>query len=156
MKALTLVALCVVITACASGSGGYQPRYYYSNIEIANLTGETLRNVKVELSPGGDTLECAELTNNRICDQRFAKRRYPDVEIVLSWESASGEAMSAREKPLLEATLVPSLALRVMMDINADGSVKFYMKQDDQFLSLPGMMRVSSLGPAAIETGGRG
>ena len=131
MKALTLVVLCLTVSACVNG---YHPRYPYSNIEVANLTGDTIRNVKVHIGPDGRTLECAEVTKNRLCQERFGKRVYPQGEIHLSWVSSDGEPMSAKMTPPIPATFAPSLSLRVMMDIAADGSVKFYFQQDDQYL----------------------
>ena len=128
MKVLSLVVLCLAVFACATT---YNPRYYYSNIEVANLTGETIRNVKVQIGPEGRTLECAEVTNNRLCQQRYVKRVYPNAMIQLSWQSSDGQQMSAQMNPSVPLTLVPSQSLRVMMDIAEDGSVKFYFKQDD-------------------------
>ena len=128
MKTLTLVALCLAVSACVTS---YNPRYYYSNIEVANLTGDTIRNVKVQIGPEGRTLECAEVTNNRLCQQRYSKRIYPKAMIQLNWQTSDGQQMSAQMNPSVPLTLVPSHSLRVMMDIAADGSVKFYFKQDD-------------------------
>jgi len=128
MKILNLVTLCVLISACATG---FNPRYYYGSIEIDNLTGETIRNVRVEVGPGGHVLECAEVTRNRICHQRIGKQLYPQAEVMLTWETADGRQMSAQENPSVPITLVYSQPLRLLMDIAADGSVKFYFKQDD-------------------------
>jgi len=131
MKILNLVTLCVLISACATG---FNPRYYYSDIEIDNLTGETIRNVRVEVGPGGRVLECAEVTKNRICQQRIGKLLYPKAEVMLTWETADGRQMSAQENPPVPITLVYSQPIRLLMDIAADGSVRFYFKQDDLFM----------------------
>ena len=127
MKAFTLIAVCLLVSACATG---YNPRYYYSDIEIANLTGTTIRNVRVQVGPGGRILECAEVTKDRLCQQRFGKIPYPNAEIQLSWESSDGKPMSAQMNPPVPVTYSPALSLRVMMDIAPDGSVDFYFKQD--------------------------
>jgi hypothetical protein len=131
MKALNLVALCVLISACATG---FNPRYYYGQIEVANLTGETIRNLRVQVGPQGRVLECAEVTNNRICQQRFPKIPYPEAMVQLTWQTDDGRQMSAQEAPSVPITLVFSEPIRVMMDIAADGSVKFYIKQDNLYL----------------------
>jgi hypothetical protein len=132
MKALNLIALCLLISACVTG---YNPRYYYSDIVIANLTGATIRNVRVEIGPGGRVLECAEVTKDRICQQRFGKSLYPKAEIRLSWESSDGKPMSAQKNPSVPVTFSPGPSLRVMMDIAPDGSVDFYFKQDTVYVS---------------------
>jgi hypothetical protein len=132
MKALNLIALCLLVSACATG---YNPRYYYSDIEIANLTGATIRNVRVQIGPGGRILECAEVTKDRLCQQRFGKRLYPQAEIQLSWETSDGKPMSAQMNPSVPVTFSPGPPLRVMMDIAPDGSVEFYFKQDTMFVA---------------------
>jgi len=131
MNALKLAALCVLLTACATG---FNPRYYYGQIEVANLTGETIRDVRAQVGPDGYVLECAEVTKNRLCHQRFAKRPYPDALTSLSWKTSDGRQMSAQMNVPVPITLVYSQPLRVMMDIAADGSVKFYIKQDNLYL----------------------
>jgi len=131
MKVLNLVTLCVLTSACATG---FNPRYYYSDIEIDNLTGETLRNVRVQVGPGGRVLECAEVTKDRICQQRIGKHLYPKAEVRLSWQTEDGRQMSAQENPSVPLTLVYSQPIRLMMEIAADGSAKFYFKQDDLFI----------------------
>jgi len=130
MKSLYLSGLCLLISACAVG---YQPRYYYSDIVVANLTGDTIRNVKVQVGPGGRTLECAEVTKNRLCQQRFAKRLYPLALVELTWQTSAGQQMSSQMNPSVPVTMVPSLSLRLMMDIGEDGTVKYYFKQDDLY-----------------------
>jgi len=130
MKALTLVALCVLISACVTG---FNPRYYYGQIEVANLTGETILNVKAQVGPDGYVLECAEVTKNRICQQRFGKRPYPQALTQLSWQTSDGRQMSAQMNVQVPITLVFSQPIRVMMDIAADETVKFYIKQDNLY-----------------------
>jgi len=131
MKVVKVIALCVLISACATG---FNPRYYYGQIEVDNLTGETIRNLKVQVGPEGRVLECAEVTKNRICQQRFGNTPYPQEMIKVSWQTSDGRDVSAQMNPSVPATLVFSQALRVLMEINPDDSVKFYIKQDNRYL----------------------
>jgi hypothetical protein len=41
--------------------------------------------------------------------------------------------MSAQQNPSVPITLVYSQPIRLMMDIAADGSARFYFKQDDLY-----------------------
>ncbi len=128
MKTLLVMVSCLTLAACA---GGYNPRYYYSNIEVANLSGGAITNVEVQVGADGRNLRCETVASNALCQQRFGKRLYPRQDIVLSWQDSDGNEQSTGVNPHLPATLTPSGALRIMLDIREDGSVKAYFKQDE-------------------------
>ena len=128
MKTLLIMLSCLTLAACA---GGYHPRYYYSNIEVANLSGGAITNVEVQVGADGRNLRCEAVAKNALCQERFGKRPYPQQDIQLSWQDSDGNAQSATVNPHLPATLTLSLSLRIMLDILEDGSVKAYFKQDD-------------------------
>jgi hypothetical protein len=119
---------CLALAACA---GGYNPRYYYSNIEVANLSGGAITNVEVQVGVDGRNLRCETVANKALCQQRFGKRPYPQQDIELSWQDSDGNPQSTRVNPHLPATLTSSWALRIMLDIREDGSVKAYFKQEE-------------------------
>lgn len=131
MKTSLALLMCLSLVACASG---YNPRYYYGNIEVANLSGAEIRDVEVQVGAEGRRLSCASVNKNALCQERFGKRPYPQDGIRLSWIDGSGEPQTQQLNPSIPLTLVPSLALRVMLDINADGSVKAYFLQDNRKL----------------------
>jgi hypothetical protein len=128
MKTITLLLSSLTLAACA---GGYNPRYYYSNIEVANLSGGAITNVEVQVGADGRNLRCETVAKNALCQERFGKRPYPQQDIELSWQDSDGNPQSTKVNPHLPATLIPSWALRIMLDIREDGSVKAYFKQDD-------------------------
>jgi hypothetical protein len=142
MKTLLVTLCCLTLAACA---GGYNPRYYYSIIEVANLSGGAIANVEVQIGADGRNLRCETVAKNALCYERFGKRPYPQQDIELSWQDSDGNPQSTKVNPHLPATLTPSWALRIMLDIREDGSVKAYFKQDD--------FRVGSLGTAGEPAG---
>lgn len=131
MKTLLVTLSCLALVACA---GGYNPRYYYSNIEIANLSGAEITNVEIQIGGGGRDLRCESVAKNALCQVRFGKRPYPQQDSQLSWLDSDGNPQSATVNPHLPATLTPSWSLRIMLDINEDGSVKAYVKQDEAMI----------------------
>jgi len=136
MKATLLLLSCLLITACATG---YNPRFYYSNIEVANLSGAEIRNVEVQIGEAGRNLRCDSVAKNALCQERFGKRPYPQQEgLRLSWQDGEGNSQSQQMNPSIPATMTLGLALRVMLDIGEDGSVKAYFKQDN--IRLGGLM----------------
>ena len=128
MKAITLLLLSLTLAACA---GGYNPRYYYSNIEVANLSGGDINNVVVQIGADGRTLRCDAVAKNALCQERFGKRPYPQQTIELSWQDSAGNAQSGQVNPQIPVTFAPSLSLRVLVDIQEDGSLKARFRQDD-------------------------
>ena len=135
MKA-TLLLFCLLVTACATG---YNPRFYYSNIEVANLSGDEIRNVDVQVGETGRNLRCESVAKNALCQERFGKRPYPQQEgLRLSWQDGEGNSQSQQMNPSIPATMTPGQALRLMLDIGEDGSVKAYFRQEN--ISIGGLM----------------
>ncbi len=129
MKVLMLLSSCLLVVACAAG--GYNPRFYYSNIEVANLSGADISNVEVQIGESGRNLRCDSVAKNALCQERFGKRPYPQSEgLSLSWQDSEGNSQSQQLKPSVPATMSPANKLRVMLDILEDGSVKAYFKED--------------------------
>ena len=135
MKMITLLLSSLVLVSCA---GGYNPRYYYSNIEVANLSGGDIGNVVIQIGADGRNLRCEAVAKNALCQERFGKRPYPQQTIELSWQDSAGNAQSGQVNPKIPVTFSPALSLRVLVDIQEDGSLKAQFKQDD--------IRMGSLG----------
>ena len=125
MKILTLLSLSVLLVAC---NAGYSPRYYFHNVEVANLTGGEIKNVEAQV--GERNLQCDRVANNAICDKRWGKRPYPDGGFSLSWQDSNGQQFTEQLSPPVPVTLSPSRSLRVLTEINPDGSIKVTFKQD--------------------------
>ena len=130
MKAVLFALSCLTLVAC---SIGYAPRMYYSYIEVANHTGTTISNVEVQIGADGRNLRCAEVTKNRICQERFGKRRYPREIIELSWQDSADQSQTRQLDPVLPATLSPAFALKILLKIKEDGSVTVDIRQDETF-----------------------
>jgi len=127
MKAVLLLSSCLLVAACATG---YNPRFYYSNIEVANLSGAEIQNVEVQV--GERNLRCDSVAKNALCQERFGKRPYPQQEGTrLSWQDGAGNSQTQQLNPSIPATMSPAHSLRVMLDIGEDGSVKAYFREDN-------------------------
>ena len=111
---------------------GIQPEVYYGNIEVANLSGAEISNVDVQVGETGRNLRCDSVAKNALCQERFGKRPYPQQEgLRLSWQDGEGNSQSQQMHPSIPATMNLGQALRLMLDIGEDGSVKAYFKQDN-------------------------
>ena len=88
MKKTMVLLVTLMVAACATG---YNPRFYYHNIELANLSGADISDVDIQV--GERNLQCETVAKNALCRESFGKRPYPQLEgIRLSWQDADGNA----------------------------------------------------------------
>ncbi len=122
-------ALCaVIVTACATS---YQPAYFFNEMLVHNLAGDTIRDVSLRVADSTKSLACAEVAKNAICQDRFGKRRYPLQGIELSWIHPDGSRRSETVNPHVPAYFPNAFALRIVVEILEDGAVEPYYEQED-------------------------
>lgn len=126
MKTLAIVAFSVAVSACVSG---YNPTYYYNEIQVVNLSGDAISNVQVNVE-NSRSLSCDQVARNALCDERFGKRRYPQQAVKLSWTHGDGSQKSQQVAPHIAAYHYSAFPLRLMLEIDADGGVKPYFEQE--------------------------
>lgn len=127
MKKLLIVLLSVSTLACATG---YNPRYYYNQVQAVNLTSGSITDVNVVIVGSPKTLACDDVNKNAMCGDLFGKRLYPQQGMELSWTHPDGSRKSEAFSPAVPVTFGRA-PLRIMMLINADGSVKAFFEQDE-------------------------
>ena len=130
MKVLTVVLVTGLLAACASGYG-YNPRYYYNEVQVVNLTGATITDVSLRVTGSTLVLDCAEVAKFAMCADRFGKLPYPKQGMELSWKTSDGSSMTDNSNPHVAAYFPAAFPLRVVLEINADGSVKPFYEQEE-------------------------
>lgn len=130
MKKLSILLLSFVSVACATG---YNPNYTFSEIQVSNLSAATITDVNLRVIGSDKTLNCDVVAKNAQCQVHFGKRRYPQQEIELSWTHGDGSKKSQQSNPAIAAYFGTAAPLILLLDINEDGSVETYFKQDDNF-----------------------
>ena len=128
MKKLTLLLLALTSVACATG---YNPDYYYNEVQVVNLTGATITQVNLQVGGTERTLSCDQVLNNALCADRFGRRYYPQQLLDLSWVHGDGRQMSQQVAPKIQVYFSPAFALRIMLEIQENGAVKTYVEQDE-------------------------
>jgi hypothetical protein len=129
MRVFGLILASLMMSACATGMNE-NPLYKYADIQIANLTGATISNVKIEVGPGGYTLACASVLNNELCQKQFNEIPYPDQPIQLSWVGSNGSQMSKQLSPEILPQFPPGIILQIVINIRSDGSVDAELQPD--------------------------
>ena len=128
MKNYLIVLLSLSTLACASG---YNPRYYFNQVQAVNLTTATITDVSVNFVGSPKAMACDEVAKNAMCADLFGKLLYPQQGIELSWTHTDGSRKSELFSPAIPVTLRSAFPLRIMMLINADGSVKAFYEQEE-------------------------
>ena len=110
-----------------AGLAEFSPRYYFSSVGVANLTTETVTNLKLEI--GENALTCDTVNHNGYCTENFGKIPFVPDEIVLSWTGADGERQSRDVKPKIPATIPTGKSLKFELEIHPGGEVKWGFRQ---------------------------
>ena len=128
MKKLLIVLLSLSALACATG---YNPRYSFNEFQVVNLSAGIIADVRVGFVGSPRTLACDEVAKFAMCADRFSKRFYPQQGIELSWTHTDGSRKSDLFSPAIPVTFNAVFPLRIVMEVNADGSVKPFYEQEE-------------------------
>jgi len=129
MRKLIILLSSIATVACATG---YNPTYRFNEIQVVNLSGSTIEDVGVRVIDSEKALNCDEVAKNAICDDRFGMRRFPQQGIELSWTHPDGNRKSEVLTPKIPITLQPATPLRIVMEVNEDGSVNPFFEQESR------------------------
>ncbi len=128
IKKYLIVLLSLSTLACATG---YNPTYYFNQVQAVNLSTATITDVSVNIVGSRKKLACDEVLKNAMCADLFGKLLYPQQGIELSWTHSDGSRKSEAFSPAVPVTFSSRFPLRIMMLINADGSVKAFYEQEE-------------------------
>lgn len=128
MKKFMILIAGGVIGACATG---YNPRYYFNEVQVVNLTGATVQDVSLRMNASPKALSCSEVAKFAMCDDRFGKRLYPQQGIELSWTHPDGSQKSDTLNPDIPTFFSAAFPLRIVLELLEDGGVKAFYEQED-------------------------
>jgi len=128
MKKLVTMLACGLMTACAIS---YNPSYSFNEVQVVNLTGATITDVRWQVINSSKALSCPEVAKFAMCADRFPYRRYPQQGIELSWNHVDGSRKSNMPNPPVPAYFLTSFPLRIVMELSEDGNVKAFYEQDE-------------------------
>ena len=128
MRVLILALTLFMITACVTG---YNPRYRFNEVQVVNLAGATIENVSWRVLDTDRSMSCDEVAKFAVCGDYFPRRHYPQSGFEVSWTHTDGEPKSEILNPPIPVTYPNAFALRIVMEIGADGSVNAFYEQDE-------------------------
>ena len=129
MKMLIILLCSFATVACVTG---YNPTYRFNQIQVVNLAGSTIEDVGVRVVDSERALSCDKVAKNAVCYDRFGARRFPQQGIELSWTHPDGNRKSEMLTPNVPITLHSAIPLRIVMEVNEDGSVNPFFEQESR------------------------
>ena len=127
MKKLIILLSSFATVACVTG---YTPSYRFNQIQVVNLSGSTIEDVGVRVVDTEKALSCDEVAMNAVCEDRFGARPFPQQGIELSWTHPGDNRKREVLTPKVPITFYSSIPLRIVMEVNEDGSVSSFFEQD--------------------------
>lgn len=128
MKGILSGLSIALLAGCATG---YEPRYYFNELQAVNLTGTEISDVSITVVNSNKVVDCEKAAPSAQCQRKFGKRLYRQEGIQLNWSDAEGNLRSEALQPPIPAYYSTALALRIVMEINADGSVEAFYEQEE-------------------------
>ena len=122
------VVFCLVLAACTTG---YNPRYRYNEVQVVNLSTETITDVRLEIVDSPKNLACDEVLMHAMCADRFNRHWYPQQGFRLSWKQPDQGHQQDLVSPAIPLTYNSVFPLRIVMEIKPNGSVKVFYEQDE-------------------------
>lgn len=128
MKKSIILLACGFMTACVSG---YNPGYYFNEVQVVNLTGATIEDVNLQVINSAQAISCPEVAKFAMCADRFGKKFYPQQGLELGWSHPDGSRKSDSPSPAIPAFFASAIPLRIVLEVREDGTVKAFYEQDE-------------------------
>jgi hypothetical protein len=128
MKKIIVLLMSFITTACVTG---YNPTYWFNEVQVVNLSGSAITDVKVRVVDTMKSYGCEEVAQFALCRDYFGKRQYPQQGIELSWTHPDGSSKSELLGASIPVYYNAAFPLRIVMEVLEDGSVKIFYEQEE-------------------------
>ena len=128
MKKISVLLMSFITTACVTG---YNPTYWFNEVQVVNLSGSTITDVKVRVLDTTKSYSCEDVAQFALCRDYFGSRQYPQQGIELNWSHPDGSGKSELLGASIPAYFGTAFPLRIVMEILEDGSVKIFYEQEE-------------------------
>jgi hypothetical protein len=129
LKNILLLALALLLSACATGSG-QGPPYFYNQILIVNNSKELIQEVTISSTVNGRSFSCGNIAPLGICSNRTGKRHYKEGPFQIDWVFGNNAPRTDQLTLTVPAFYLTGLALQVVFEISPQGEISAQLKQE--------------------------
>jgi hypothetical protein len=129
MKYYILLALVLLLSACATGSG-QGPPYTYNQILIVNNSKELIQEVTISSTATDRSFSCGNIAPLGICSNRTGKRHFKEGQFRIDWVFGNNAPRSDQLTLTVPAYYSVGLALQVVFEISSQGEISAHLEQD--------------------------
>jgi hypothetical protein len=128
MKQTIIVAVALLLSACATGSN-HAPTYTYDEIQVINNSKESIRSLTVTTAESGGIFSCENIAPLGVCSDRFTRRRYKEGAFSVDWVFGDSVRQTNEVGIKVPAYNSPGIPLLVVLEISEQGELSAYFKQ---------------------------
>jgi hypothetical protein len=124
-----LLAVVLLLSACATGSG-QGPPYIYNQILIVNNSKELIQEVTISSAVNGRSFSCGNIAPLGICSNRTGKRHFKEGPFQIELVFGNNAPRTDQLTLTVPAYFTTGLALQVVFEISPQGEISAQLKQD--------------------------
>lgn len=128
MKSIILGAAIVILSACASGKD-HAPRYIYNEVLVVNNSQKPVRNLTIKVADTDRVYSCNNIEALGVCSNRSGRHGFKQVPFNVDWILGDSERQTNEVNIEVPAYSSPGIALRVVFEISAQGTITAYFEQ---------------------------
>ena len=128
MKYYLLLALALLLSACATGSG-QGPAYTYNQILIVNNSKELIQQVTISSAVNSRSFSCGNIAPLGICSNRTGKSPFREGPFQIDSVVGNNAPRTDQLTLTVPAYFSTGLALQVVFEISAQGEISAHFEQ---------------------------
>jgi len=132
MKETIIVAVALLLSACATGSN-HTPKYTYDQIMVINNSQESIQNLTISAVDSSKIFSCENIVALGICSDRFSRRSYKEGAFNVDWVFGDSVRQTSEVGIKVPAYFTTGLALRVVLKISPEGTLSASFDQETKF-----------------------
>ena len=129
MKQTIIVAVALLLSACATGSN-HAPKYTYDQIMVINNSKESIQNLTITSADSGGIFSCENIAALGICTKQYGRRSYKEGAFSVDWVFGDSVRQTNEVGIKVPAYNSPGVPLIFVLEISPEGVMSAYFKQD--------------------------
>ena len=126
MQFMFLFTSLLLLSSCASIG---EP-YYYNEIVVLNNTNQLIPHVVIRAKETHRMFGCRNIAPTAKCSNKIKKKEVKNSPLKITWTYNGIERTTDNFKIDIPKNILKPIPLRVVLALQSDGTVKFWIEQD--------------------------